>query len=199
MAYARDILPCHNLWEARCGPSRRDRPEILRVAALVQLGHNIGEHRMEPSRFHGIDLGADLDVAGDLAHIKQRLADDRPWPLRLDEEITDPLGSSGSSAIIDAADVIVLSDYAKGVLCDGVLEVILARAKETGQAAGLGAGCEEAAGRASWRGHVSFAGLRLTLKQLPSADTRHQFSFHVRSDFHLSIVLHQRYDPNPPL
>jgi D-beta-D-heptose 7-phosphate kinase / D-beta-D-heptose 1-phosphate adenosyltransferase len=60
--------------------------------------------------------------------------------LRLDEEITDPLDSNGSSAIIeavnsnlDAADVIVLSDYAKGVLCDGVLEAILARAKETGR------------------------------------------------------------------
>ncbi len=60
--------------------------------------------------------------------------------LRLDEEITDPLDSNGSSAIIeavdsnlDAADVIVLSDYAKGVLCDGVLEAILARAKEAGR------------------------------------------------------------------
>jgi D-beta-D-heptose 7-phosphate kinase/D-beta-D-heptose 1-phosphate adenosyltransferase len=60
--------------------------------------------------------------------------------LRLDEEVTNPLGSNGSSAVIEAvdnhlaaADVIVLSDYAKGVLCDGVLEAILARAKETGQ------------------------------------------------------------------
>ena len=60
--------------------------------------------------------------------------------LRLDEEITDPLDSDGTTAIVaavnsnlDAADVIVLSDYAKGVLCDGVLEAILARAKETGR------------------------------------------------------------------
>ena len=60
--------------------------------------------------------------------------------LRLDEEVTDPLGCDGSSAVIEAvasnlaaADVIVLSDYAKGVLCDAVLEAILARAKQTGR------------------------------------------------------------------
>ena len=60
--------------------------------------------------------------------------------LRLDEEVTDPLDSDGTTAIVaavdsnlDAADVIVLSDYAKGVLCDGVLEAILARAKATGR------------------------------------------------------------------
>ncbi|HEY0423759.1 MAG TPA: D-glycero-beta-D-manno-heptose 1-phosphate adenylyltransferase, partial [Rhodopila sp.] len=34
---------------------------------------------------------------------------------------------------LDAADVIVLSDYAKGVLCDGVLDAILARGNEKGR------------------------------------------------------------------
>jgi D-beta-D-heptose 7-phosphate kinase/D-beta-D-heptose 1-phosphate adenosyltransferase len=60
--------------------------------------------------------------------------------LRLDEEITDPLDHVGVAAVInavesnlDAADVIVLSDYAKGVLCDGVLEAILNRAGKTGR------------------------------------------------------------------
>ncbi len=41
--------------------------------------------------------------------------------------------SRPSNSNLDAADVIVLSDYAKGVLCDDVLEAILARAKETGR------------------------------------------------------------------
>jgi len=53
--------------------------------------------------------------------------------LRLDEETTAPLDQAGAAAVLDAVkrclaavDVIVLSDYAKGVLCDGVLDAILA-------------------------------------------------------------------------
>ncbi len=53
--------------------------------------------------------------------------------LRLDEETTAPLDTEGSAAVIAAiesslplVDVIVLSDYAKGVLCDGVLQCVLA-------------------------------------------------------------------------
>jgi D-beta-D-heptose 7-phosphate kinase/D-beta-D-heptose 1-phosphate adenosyltransferase len=52
--------------------------------------------------------------------------------LRLDEETTTPLDAAGSAALLQAvaanmgaADVVVLSDYAKGVLCDGVLDEIL--------------------------------------------------------------------------
>ncbi|HEY4175000.1 MAG TPA: D-glycero-beta-D-manno-heptose 1-phosphate adenylyltransferase [Rhodopila sp.] len=59
--------------------------------------------------------------------------------LRLDEETTAPLDHDGLLAVMEAveasladADVIVLSDYAKGVLCDGVLDAILARTAETG-------------------------------------------------------------------
>jgi D-beta-D-heptose 7-phosphate kinase / D-beta-D-heptose 1-phosphate adenosyltransferase len=60
--------------------------------------------------------------------------------LRLDEEVTDPLDREGVAAVLqavdsllDEADVIVLSDYAKGVLCDGVLDAVLARALEKGR------------------------------------------------------------------
>jgi D-beta-D-heptose 7-phosphate kinase/D-beta-D-heptose 1-phosphate adenosyltransferase len=52
--------------------------------------------------------------------------------LRLDEETTAPLDTdaatallSGMEALLDQADVIVLSDYAKGVLCDAVLARLL--------------------------------------------------------------------------
>jgi len=55
--------------------------------------------------------------------------------LRLDEETTACLDAAGSAAVLRAvagclADcgVVVLSDYAKGVLCDGVLDAILALA-----------------------------------------------------------------------
>ncbi len=60
--------------------------------------------------------------------------------LRLDEEVTDALDQDGLTAImaaveshIDNADAIVLSDYAKGVLCDGVLDAILTRAAASGK------------------------------------------------------------------
>jgi D-beta-D-heptose 7-phosphate kinase / D-beta-D-heptose 1-phosphate adenosyltransferase len=53
--------------------------------------------------------------------------------LRLDEETTAPLEADAAAAVLAAvqrhlpkADVVVLSDYAKGVLCDGVLDAILA-------------------------------------------------------------------------
>jgi D-beta-D-heptose 7-phosphate kinase / D-beta-D-heptose 1-phosphate adenosyltransferase len=52
--------------------------------------------------------------------------------LRLDEETTAALDDAGAAAVLDAVegslakvDVIVLSDYAKGVLCDNVLTAIL--------------------------------------------------------------------------
>ena len=60
--------------------------------------------------------------------------------LRLDEEVTDPLDQDGVAAVlaaveahIDTVDAVVLSDYAKGVLCDGVLDAILARTATSGR------------------------------------------------------------------
>ena len=53
--------------------------------------------------------------------------------LRLDEETTAPLDHDGAGAVLgavaanlDKVDLVVLSDYAKGVLCDGVLDRVLA-------------------------------------------------------------------------
>lgn len=52
--------------------------------------------------------------------------------LRLDEETTAPLDQAASAAVLAAvagglamADIVILSDYAKGVLCDGVLDAVL--------------------------------------------------------------------------
>lgn len=60
--------------------------------------------------------------------------------LRLDEETTAPLDEDGLRAVMRSvegqlagADVVVLSDYAKGVLCDGLLDAVLARAAEAGR------------------------------------------------------------------
>jgi hypothetical protein len=46
----------------------------IEPAALLKLGHDIGEHRMKRGRFDSIELGADLTVAGDFAHAEQCLA-----------------------------------------------------------------------------------------------------------------------------
>src|SRR6202012_63253 len=55
-------------------------------------------------------------------------------------EVTDPLDQVGVSdvlrafdSLLEAADVVVLSDYAKGVLCDGVLDAVLAGAGNKGR------------------------------------------------------------------
>ena len=60
--------------------------------------------------------------------------------LRLDEETTAPLDTEGSAAVIEAvarglaqASVVVLSDYAKGVLCDSVLAATLTLAAREGR------------------------------------------------------------------
>ena len=60
--------------------------------------------------------------------------------LRLDEETVAPLDAPTAAAVVarieqilPRADIVVLSDYAKGVLCDGVLEQVLALAARSGK------------------------------------------------------------------
>ena len=49
-------------------------PHGIQAAALLQLGHDIGEHRVEQGRFDRVEHGADLAVTGDLVHAEQGLA-----------------------------------------------------------------------------------------------------------------------------
>ncbi len=76
-------------------------------------------------------------IAGRPTTAKTRFMTGSHQLLRLDEETTAPLDQAGLLAVmvaversLDATDVIVLSDYAKGVLCDDVLGAILARAAQ---------------------------------------------------------------------
>ena len=46
----------------------------IQATALVQFGHDIGEHRAKQGRFDRVEFGTDLAVAGDFAHAKQCLA-----------------------------------------------------------------------------------------------------------------------------
>ena len=79
-------------------------------------------------------------IAGRPTTAKTRFMTGSHQLLRLDEETTAPLDQAGLEAVmaaveanLDAADVIVLSDYAKGVLCDGVLDAILTRTAQSGR------------------------------------------------------------------
>lgn len=58
--------------------------------------------------------------------------------LRIDEETNSPLTDAAAASVIAAAeaglaesDIVVLSDYAKGVLCDAVLEPVMQRTRAT--------------------------------------------------------------------
>lgn len=46
----------------------------IQAAALVQFGHEIGEHRMKHGWFDRVEFGSDLTVTGDFAHAEQCLA-----------------------------------------------------------------------------------------------------------------------------
>jgi hypothetical protein len=49
-------------------------PHGVQAAALLQLGHDVGEHRVEHRRVDRVEHGADLAVAGNLSHAEQCLA-----------------------------------------------------------------------------------------------------------------------------
>ena len=85
-------------------------------------------------------VSALVRIAGRPTTSKTRFMTGSHQLLRLDEETTAPLDAAGLAAVmaaveasLDAADVIVLSDYAKGVLCDGVLDAVLTRMAQAGR------------------------------------------------------------------
>jgi len=78
--------------------------------------------------------GALVTARGRPTTVKTRFMAAAHQLLRLDEETTDPLDSNSAAAVLeqlgktlDNADVVIFSDYAKGVLCDRVLGAALAR------------------------------------------------------------------------
>ncbi|MFL5252424.1 MAG: D-glycero-beta-D-manno-heptose-7-phosphate kinase [Rhodopila sp.] len=113
----------------------------LNIAALGGRATLVGVIGNDPAGSTVEQLVADtagitaalVRVAGRPTTSKTRFMTGSHQLLRLDEETTAPLDADGSAAVmeavarsLDAADVIVLSDYAKGVLCDGVLDAVLA-------------------------------------------------------------------------
>jgi D-beta-D-heptose 7-phosphate kinase/D-beta-D-heptose 1-phosphate adenosyltransferase len=81
-----------------------------------------------------------LAVPGRPTTTKTRFMSGAHQLLRLDEETTAPLASdvvdtllAAVTRALDDATVVVLSDYAKGVLCDGVLDAVLVRAQAAGR------------------------------------------------------------------
>src|SRR5262245_18615366 len=80
-----------------------------------------------------------ISVAGRPTTVKTRFMSGSHQLMRLDEEITDALDHRMAQAVLaafevalDDADIVVISDYAKGVLCDTVLSAALAEAASRG-------------------------------------------------------------------
>jgi len=78
-----------------------------------------------------------VSVAGRPTTAKTRFMTGSHQLLRLDEETTAPLDASAVEAVVNAVathlsqvDLVVLSDYAKGVLCDDVLDRVLSLCQE---------------------------------------------------------------------
>jgi len=72
--------------------------------------------------------------------VKTRFMSGSHQLLRLDEEVAGPIGGGVETALLAAfrdalaeADVVVLSDYAKGVLTDSVLQAAIGMAREAGR------------------------------------------------------------------
>ena len=70
---------------------------------------------------------------------KTRVISGRQQIVRIDEEFIDPIAQETRTRLIDAAcravgraDVLICSDYAKGVLCDDVLEAVIGHARQLG-------------------------------------------------------------------
>jgi D-beta-D-heptose 7-phosphate kinase/D-beta-D-heptose 1-phosphate adenosyltransferase len=70
---------------------------------------------------------------------KTRVISGRQQIVRIDEEFIDPIARETRTRLIDAAcravgraDVLICSDYAKGVLCDDVLEAVIGHARQLG-------------------------------------------------------------------
>jgi D-beta-D-heptose 7-phosphate kinase/D-beta-D-heptose 1-phosphate adenosyltransferase len=93
----------------------------------------------------GVALPANIDVrtvqfSGRPTTLKTRFMSNGHQLMRLDEEVSLPLEAAQAAAILAAyeaalpeADVVVLSDYAKGVLCDAVLPHAIALARAAGK------------------------------------------------------------------
>jgi D-beta-D-heptose 7-phosphate kinase/D-beta-D-heptose 1-phosphate adenosyltransferase len=101
-------------------------------AAGAELGVLLGQ---------GGRVHADLvTVAGRPTTAKTRFMVGPHQLMRLDEETTQPIDEDAGAALLarfraalPQADIVVLSDYAKGVLCDDVLTQALALAKAAGR------------------------------------------------------------------
>jgi D-beta-D-heptose 7-phosphate kinase/D-beta-D-heptose 1-phosphate adenosyltransferase len=119
----------------------------LNVATLGGRASLVGAIGDDPE---GAELKRLLDPSGIVSHLvvapgrpttaKTRFMVGTHQLLRLDEETTAPVDAATGDRLLDtfaealrAADVVVLSDYAKGVLSDAVLAGALARARALGR------------------------------------------------------------------
>ena len=106
-----------------------------RLVAVVGCDAEAGEVRAAAAA-EGLATGALVEDAARPTSIKTRLVAQRQQILRLDAESTAPLTGSASAALeaaftdaLAGAQLVVLSDYGKGVLTGGGAERLIARAR----------------------------------------------------------------------
>ena len=103
-----------------------DDPAAIEVADLLHRGARVTPHLVTD--------------AGRPTTVKTRFMTGAHQLLRLDEEVASPISGGVEIALLAAyraalaqADVVVLSDYAKGVLTDAILAAAIAMAREAGR------------------------------------------------------------------
>lgn len=106
------------------------------LVGLVGADGEAEQLRTALSAFPGIDLSHLVSVPHRPTITKTRVMSGRQQIVRIDAEISTPPGADVEAALIAATEaavarcrVVVLSDYAKGVLSDGVIAAAIAAAK----------------------------------------------------------------------
>ncbi len=91
-------------------------------------------------RSSNVDDSTLLTVSGRPTTVKSRIVAHGQQVVRVDHELTDPLARDAEimaisklEPLIDAADAIVISDYAKGFLTDKILSMLIGSAKRSGK------------------------------------------------------------------
>ena len=92
----------------------------------------LGEELLDLVGGAGIDAGAILQTSGRLTTVKTRILGGGQQVVRIDRESTEPMPADVERGLVDrvralACDVIIVSDYAKGVIGESVMEVLRTR------------------------------------------------------------------------
>lgn len=108
--------------------------QLVGVVGVDEAAHKL---RSALSHWPNIHLSGFIEDPNWLTITKTRITSGRQQIVRLDEEVLTPLSTQIEQALIAAtlqalkdSDILICSDYAKGVLSDAVLKAVITAAKE---------------------------------------------------------------------